>query len=131
MFLPVVNCAMRVAVDEITMLSFVYGPAALMKRTPGKKTSQGFQLIAMCSKYVIMGIGLSFLHQFRWDLSQSGEPLIDPVMSPTMHRVLELYIDVIPPGAMYYSLYQDNRFNQARLTLNLWYLLRLFVIRTY
>ena len=43
MFLPVVNCAMRVAVDEITMLSFVYGPAALMKRTPGKKTSQGFQ----------------------------------------------------------------------------------------
>ena len=60
MFLPVVNCAMRVAVDEITMLSFVYGPAALMKRTPGKKTSQGFQSIAMCSKYVIMGIGLSF-----------------------------------------------------------------------
>ena len=135
MWKKMANPACTVAIDEITVLSFVYGPTALMKRTPGKKVSQGFQSIAMVSKYVIDGFGLTFVHGFLWDLNkQRPNQLphrVDPGMSDTMNNVLLLCLICLPAGSEYYTLYQDNRFNQVQLILHLWYCLHLFVVGTF
>ena len=45
------NLAKNIACDENTFLSFVYGPSGFLKRTPGKKVSQGGQAISVCSKF--------------------------------------------------------------------------------
>ena len=45
------NLAENIACDENTFMSFVYGPSGFLKRTPGKKVSQGGQAISVCSKF--------------------------------------------------------------------------------
>ena len=117
-----------IAIDEITGKSYVYGPSGLMKRTPGKKSSQGFQALAACSKMKVAfkkptgtpyTVGVVLLHAFLWDLTKGYLSLLDPVMNVTCNVVLRLMHMSLVRGAVLsrrnVNLFMDNRFAQPRL----------------
>lgn len=122
------NVAPQFAIDEITGSSWVYGPAGFFKRTPGKKTPQGFQGLALCSKlkptFKSLGgasstVGVVMCHAFVWDLTKGALPKLDPAMSDTANSVLRLTYMALPDNAKNYDLYMDNRFATPRLMVML------------
>ena len=118
----------RFAIDEITGGSSVFGPRGFMKRTPGKKVSQGFQALAACSKIPVKfktrtgqddSRGVVMCHAFLWDLTQGNLKLLDPHMNITCNVVLRLVHMTVcrdnEPIRKNLDLFMDNRFAQARL----------------
>ena len=116
------------AIDEMTGKSYVFGPAGFMKRTPGKKTSQGFQSLAACSKMNVKfltlsgsdaSVGVVMCHAFLWDLTKGHLKLLDPMMNVTCNVVLRLvYMTVCRKNEIVrknLDLFMDNRFAQPRL----------------
>ena len=112
-----------------------------MKRTPGKKVSQGFQLLAIAAKYRFnfltktgtpFKVGTACVHQFVFDLSKGVDKtrLLIPGMANIYNLVIYLCKRVVPPGGKFYRLWQDNRFNTPKLPAILYGALRLFCTGT-
>jgi hypothetical protein len=111
-----------------------------MKRTPGKKVSQGFQQIALASKFQYEksdtegeARSVSYISQFEWDMSKGAPGYkkdVDPNMAKVFNAVVRIVSKCIPVGGRNYTLSLDNRFNTPRLMLVLWKLLSVLVIGT-
>ena len=123
------NVQHHFAIDEITGSSWTYGPAGFFKRTPGKKTPQGFQALAGCSKMretfhttkgKVFTVGVVMCHALLWDLSgNAAMPKLDESLTDTANTVLRLVYMILPDGAENYDLFMDNRFAQPRLMVML------------